>query len=377
MSNECEKTVYLNPYVKIKNKFLVKSCLRLLLGISLLFTVSTSVAKDDNSARQKAFDLQTQGRAKFAAEQYQEAISLWRQAYDTYQDNKLLLYIASTYGKINRACVEEESAWNAYLTACKGQNCPGKDKGLVRHKQFKARCYITVKIDSPTPNASVSYQGQNWGKIPLKKDLLMTDLNNLKVSAPGYLSKMIDLKLSDPKLSTSVPTGHETKPVNQTTINVPLTLIPPESFFEKHQLKIALSTAIVGVSLLSVGSLNLSSASSIADQESQAEYPKQYASEAERQKYKEQYRSNKANFESDQLWGSVMLTVGVATLGAGIWMLLYQGPNAILHEKARRQGDLTYNINDHWLERTTWTFSPIIDQEREVSGFQGSWQLRF
>ena len=53
-------------------------------------------AKRDNSARQKAFTLMSEGRAKFDAEQYKEAIQLWRQAYDTYQDNKLLLFILYT-----------------------------------------------------------------------------------------------------------------------------------------------------------------------------------------------------------------------------------------------------------------------------------------
>ena len=54
-------------------------------------------AETNDSAREKAFTLMSKGRQSFEAEQYSEAIRLWREAYHTYQDNKLLLFIASTY----------------------------------------------------------------------------------------------------------------------------------------------------------------------------------------------------------------------------------------------------------------------------------------
>ena len=52
-----------------------------------------SLAETSDSAREKAFALMSQGRERFEAEQYSEAIRLWREAYHTYQDNKLLLFI--------------------------------------------------------------------------------------------------------------------------------------------------------------------------------------------------------------------------------------------------------------------------------------------
>lgn len=339
---------------------------------------TVSHAKRDNSARQKAFTLMSEGRAKFDAEQYKEAIQLWRQAYDTYQDNKLLLFIASTYARVPNACLDEEKAWTSYLSACKESACPNKERGLKRYNQFFARCYITVTFDSAAPKASVSYQGDEWGPLPHKRDLLMNEYSQVKISAPGYLSEYIDLKLNDPTLRVSVPTGGESKPVNQTELNVSLTKIPPETFFEKHQLKIALTTAVVGVSILSIGSLQLSSASTLSDEVSNQNYPDEFTSMAQKQSFMDQYQKDKDRFESNQIWGAILLTAGVATLGTGVWILLYQGPNTTIFERARRQGDLAQSMHkESDKSQVEWSISPMGSSRHVVDGVQGSWKINF
>jgi hypothetical protein len=343
----------------------------LIIGLYFSSLMPIGHAKGDESARQKAFSLMSKGRAKFDDEKYIDAIQLWRQAYDTYQDNKLLLFIASTYSRVTDACKDEEKAWTAYLSACKEGACPNKKRGLTRHQQFKSRCYITVTIDSSAPKATVSYQGRQWGTLPHKRDLLMDQYTKIKISAPGYLSKYIDLKLDDPSLKKSTPTGGETKPVNKTEIKVLLNVIPPESFFEKHQLKMALTTAIVGVSILSIGSLQLSSASTLSDEVSNRIYPDEYETLAGKQADMAQYQADQDRFKSNQVWGAVLLTAGVITIGTGVWMLLYQGPNKVLFERARKQGDMASRSNsnrdasDHHIE---WSIKPMGSSQRLVDG---------
>ncbi len=327
-----------------------------------------SYANANDSARQKAFLLQSQGRERFEAGQYEEAIRLWREAYLTYQDNKLLLFIASTYAKIPDACQAEDQSWSAYLNACKESVCPNKDRGMLRYKGFKKRCYAKITVDTSTPNASLSYQGQEWGTLPHQREVLLAHYQRVKVSAPGYLSKWIEIDVSNSQRAQAF------KP-----LNVSLTKIPQETFFEQHQLKLALSTTVIGVSLLGMGSLQASSASTLAAEVEAREYPNEFKNPAERQSYLTEYQADQDSYKSKQLWGSVMVTAGLASLGAGLWMLFYEGPNAAVLEQARRQGDLAHHDLDLKADTplSAWSFNPLSSPASLFDGIEAKWTLKF
>jgi len=339
------------------------------ISLPLCLISSAGLARDKSKARQDAFILMTQGREKFSQERYLEAIQLWRRAFETYEDNKLLFFIASTYSRLQGVCEDEEKAWQTYLSACREGICPNKSRGLQRHQQFKSRCYITLNLSTSASKAVATYQGQLWGELPLKKDLLMKRYNEVKISAPHYLSKVIEVDLNDPSLRSASPSGREQSPVNQATMNVTLIQIPKETFFETHQLKLALSTAIIGVSLLSFGSLQLSSASSLSDEVDKRPYPSTFESAEEKRTAKAQYESDQERFESEQLWGGIFITTGVVALSAGVWMLLYQGPNALIHQKARKQGDLVGESSG--ASSLKWSIEPL------QGGVYSSWSLKF
>ena len=325
-------------------------------------------AETSDSAREKAFALMSQGRARFEAEQYSEAIRLWREAYDTYQDNKLLLFIASTYSRIPGSCQVEDQAWIAYLSSCRESACPSKERGMERFQKFKKRCYLSVKFDSSAPRAAVSYQGQTWGPLPHERKVLINHYQQVKVSAPGYMSTWITIDLKDPKVAKG-----------NRVFNVPLTLIPKETFFEKHQLKLALSTTVVGVSLLGMGSLQVSSASTLASEVETREYPDRFKDNAEYQSYLKEYQADQDSFKSKQLWGSVMMTAGIASLGAGLWMLFYNGPNASIFEKARQQGDLAKTNSSDGESKmiSAWSFNPLSSPKALFDGVEAKWTLQF
>ena len=323
------------------------------------FIPSKGFAKSQSEARQEAFLLEKKGRERFVQKEYLEAIKLWRQAFDTYQDNKLLFFIASTYGRLEGECEAESKAWDSYLGACKEGSCPNKERGLQANTQFKTRCYRSINISSNAPKAVLSLSGENWGILPFSKALLVKRYEGLKISAQGYLSQKIDLDLSSPS--------------TQNSLNVTLTAIPPETFFEKHQLKIAISTAIVGVSVLSLGLLQLSSSSSISQEVNTRAYPSVFESQEEQSAAKALYESDKERYESAQLWGGVFLTTGVIALGAGAWMLFYKGPNAAIHEKARQQGD---EVSQSSLN-TDWSVEPLYTNRGSLSGAHAWWKISF
>lgn len=329
---------------------------------------SNAYAETNDSAREKAFTLMSKGRKSFEAEQYSEAIRLWREAYHTYQDNKLLLFIASTYSRIPNSCQVEDQAWLAYLHSCQESACPSKERGMERFQQFKKRCYLNIKIDSSAPRAKVSHEGQAWGPLPHERKVLINRYQQVKVSAPGYMSAWIDIDLKDPKVAQG-----------KRFFDIPLTLIPKETFFEKHQLKLALSTTVIGVSLLGMGSLQMSSAGTLASEVEARMYPDEYKDYAEYQSYLKEYQADKDSFKSKQLWGSVMMTAGIATLGAGLWMLFYKGPNASVFEKARQQGDLAKGdlLDQKQTTESVWSFNPISSPISLLDGLEAKWTLKF
>lgn len=341
-------------------------CRSLFFSLLTLVICSSSYAESNETEKQKAFTLVTQAREHFQSENYQKAIQLWRQAYDTYQDNKLLFYIASTYSNIPKACQEEDQAWTAYQTACKESVCSNSESAIKRFKAFQERCYVTVKIDSATPKASVTHQSQEWGPLPHERSLLVGQDQKVKISAPGYLSTWIEIKLS----------GSVVQKTLQYKVN--LTQIPKETFFEQHQQKFALTTTVIGVSLIAVGSLQLNSASSLGDEVANREYPLSFKNEAERAAFFAEYKADQEQFKSKQLWGSTFLTIGLGALGAGLWMLFYEGPNTALFKQARQQGDLAQKQEHNKVKTSsTWLLQPMSSPRSTIDGVQGLWRFSF
>ena len=138
-------------------------------------------------------------------------------------------------------------------------------------------------------------------------------------------------------------------------INTTLMIIPKLSFFEKHKWTITGGSLLVGVALMSLGSLQLSSAKALSDQ-TQLEFDMlgKFASEEEREAFG--YDDKLAKFESKQVWGVSMLTVGGALLGASIWSFFRTNPNKAALDRARQQGDLTLTTIE---PERRWSIQPL------------------
>ena len=118
--------------------------------------------------------------------------------------------------------------------------------------------------------------------------------------------------------------------------------------------------------MLSLGALQLSSANALSDEEERRNYPDAFESLEAQREARALYESNKSNYNSDHLWGSILLTTGVIGLGASAWMLLYKGPNAAIHERAREQGDLI-----------SWGLEPKYSIQGNIDGARAWWRLDF
>ena len=308
-------------------------------SLIVLWAPDLSVAQTKESARQQAFAQMQQGKQFFAEGKHREAISSWRRAFDIFPDNQLLYYIASTYERVEDACAEEQTAWQAYMGACNEEACTHVDQAKKRYDRFKSRCFTNVEITSNAVNAVIEVDQQTY-KLPYRTKLIKKRYAQVKVSAPQYLSLRQELDLRPSALSSH----SDTLPLHYNLVEV-----PPKSMFERYQLPIALGTVVTGVVLLSFGSLQLNQAISLS-QKKLYQGEKKFGTEAEDQAFVAQYYRDRDQFSSHRTWGVTNVTLGLLTLGAGIWMITYRSPNAELFEQAEADGVLSQFAQ----ERSGW-----------------------
>jgi hypothetical protein len=297
-----------------------------------------------------------QGQRHFTQAKYAEAIQSWRQAYSLFPDTKLLYYIASTYERIPKVCEDEDRAWRAYFGGCEASSCYHRQDAIERNNKFKRRCYVNVRLISNAPQAALNMLERTY-PLPHQISLLRKRYTQLKISAPHYISERLEFDLTDlPQQSQP----HE--------INTTLIIIPKLQFFEKHKWTITGGSLLAGVALMSLGSLQLSSAKALSDQtQLELNMLGQFTSEEERQNFG--YDEKRANFESKQLWGVSMVTVGATLLGASIWSFFRANPNEAALDRARQQGDLTLTTIE---SERRWSIQPLM-----TGGAQWNFEAEF
>ena len=309
-----------------------------------------------NASRDEAILLMRKGQKHFTQAKYTEAIESWRQAYSLFPDNKLLYYIASTYERIPKACIDEDRAWRAYFGGCEVASCYHREGALERNKKFKRRCYVKVRFISNAPQATLKVLERTY-PLPHQTSLLRKRYQDFKVSAPHYISEQLDFDLA------SLP-----QKSHQHEINTTLIVIPKLTFFEEHKWKITGGSLLAGVALMSLGSLQLSSAKALNDQ-TQRDFAMlgEFTNEEERRAYN--YDSKLSEFESKRFWGASMLTLGSMLVGAGVWSFFHRNSQRMLIERARQQGDLTHTTIEY--ERR-WSLEPL-----RYGGAQWSFEAEF
>ena len=317
---------------------------------------SSSTRAQPQASRREAAQLVRRGNQQFKNAQYSEAIETWRRAYSLFPDNKLLFYIASTYERIPRACAEEDQAWRAYFGGCESSSCYHTKDATERHVKFKQRCYVSVRLISNAPHAQLKKLERTY-PLPHQLTLLRKRYIDLKVSAPNYISERLDFDLTELPAQTRI---YE--------INTTLIAIPRLNLFERHKWTITGGTLLAGVALLSLGSLQMSSAHALRDQ-TRIDFNAigEFASEEEQRAYN--YDEKLMTFERKRIWGVSMITLGSLMLGAGAWSFFQDSPHQEILDRARRQGDLSSKKDN---QRSRWSMRPLTR-----GGTQWSFELIF
>jgi hypothetical protein len=147
----------------------------------------------EEQAVSRAQRLIEQGKKHFQAREYTEGIEAYSRAQRLLPDPKNLYVIATAYGYIPDECARTLKAWEMFFAECGA--CDYRENAEKTLNEQRQRCLVKVSVESPTPELKVSHQGEEWGKAPVQRELVVGPYPGLSFSAPGYHPHSVDLTL--------------------------------------------------------------------------------------------------------------------------------------------------------------------------------------
>jgi len=167
-----------------------------LISLITLGAPQRSAAEESRQTKlSKAQRLIEEGNAHFKRKAYRKGISVYQEAQRVIPDVKNLFVIATAFGYLPDQCRETLEAWSAFFKSCSGA-CRYHQSALERHEQQRARCYVSLKISSSTPNLSISHQAESWGQGTTQvRELIAQPYRGVTFSAPGHHSITRDIEL--------------------------------------------------------------------------------------------------------------------------------------------------------------------------------------
>lgn len=155
--------------------------LRLILPLTLVI-ISTTLTRQSYADRNREGKLKQgvskeldAGNLAYKSKDYLKAIGHYKNAYRLIPDDQTLHQIASAYDLLPNSCEEALQAWKKLDQSC--QSCVLKSKIQDGFEKAKARCYVRVKIATPSPGANVIINGKSYGETPLSIQLPTSKYN--------------------------------------------------------------------------------------------------------------------------------------------------------------------------------------------------------